>query len=95
MCLPPGQHRPTLGAATLLRPTEDPRWWVPPWGDQGLRTLEVADLPWAEEVLSSQGRQGVLQLVEEALCRPDQATGGNISVLCLHVVTQSAEFVIC
>jgi len=69
-----GQHRPTLGAATLPRPTEDPQWWVPPWGDQGLPTLEVADLPWAEEVLSSQGRQGVLQLVEEALCRPDQAT---------------------
>jgi len=83
-----GQPRPTLAAATQPQPTGAPQW-APPWEDQEQPTLEAADPPseaadphleavdphWVEEVLSNQGRlEGALQLVEEALCNPDQAT---------------------
>ena len=94
ICLPLGQPRPTLAAATQPQPTGAPQW-APPWEDQEQPTLEVADPPsgaadphleavdphWEEEVLSNQGRlEGALQLVEEALYNPDRATGENSSV---------------
>jgi len=70
---PPGQPKPTLGAATP--PQGRPQWWVQPWEDRGQPTLEAVDLPWEEEVSSSRGqREGVLHWVGEALCHPDQAT---------------------
>ena len=93
ICLPLGQPRPTLAAATQPQPTGAPQW-APPWEDQEQLTLEAADPPseavdphWVEEVLSNQDRlEEALQLVEEASCNPGRATGEN-SCLSLSLST--------